>query len=73
MDFLVPGGHLRRGQPCLPDELFAIVARYYWGGGMSAEEKAAASAEELEADGRAAAEPSESEASESDESANDAE
>ena len=45
MDFLVPGGHLRRGQPCLPDELFAIVARYYWGGGLSAEEEAAAAAE----------------------------
>jgi len=69
LDFLFPpdqrrNKRARRHQLHLPDELFSIVARYYWGGGMSAEEKAAATAEELEADGRAAAEPSESEASE---------
>ena len=29
----------------LPDDLFPLVARYSWAGGMSAEEKAAAAAD----------------------------
>jgi len=46
LDFLFPGHFFRSGpgdddDPRLPDELFAIIARYYWGGGMSAEEEAA--------------------------------
>jgi len=52
LDLLFPGGRANaratRGQPRLPDELFAIVARYYWGGGMSVEEEIADAAEKEE-------------------------
>ena len=48
-DFLFPGDRpnkrARRQQPFLPDDLFAIVLRYYRGGGLSAEEEAAQVAE----------------------------
>ena len=37
----------KRDKLRLPDELFSIIVRYYWGGGMSAEEEAAAPAEAL--------------------------
>jgi len=36
LDFLFPSGRpskrATRHQPCLPDDLFPLVARYYWGG-----------------------------------------
>ena len=48
LDLLFPGGRpntrAKRDQPHLPDELFSIVARYYRGGGLSAEEEATAAA-----------------------------
>lgn len=52
LDFLFPGDRprrARRSQPRLPDELFTIVARYYWADEMSAEEEAAAAEEEAAA------------------------
>ena len=59
---LFPSGH-SRGHPRLPDELFAVIVRYYWGGGLSVEEEAAAAAEtaEREAEWAAFAESNESE------------
>ena len=39
LDFLFPGD-LRRREPRLPDDLFPLVIRYYWGGGLSAKEEA---------------------------------
>ena len=42
LDFLFPGDQPRRRarrlQQRLPDELFSIIARYYWGGELSAED-----------------------------------
>ena len=47
-DFLFPAGRpsrrAPRRQPRLPDELFSIIARFWWGDGLSAEEEAAADA-----------------------------
>ena len=49
LDFLFPGDRpsmrARRDQPRLPDELFSIIASYYWAGGMWTEEEAAVAAE----------------------------
>jgi len=52
LNFLFPGDQpppratkqAKRG-PRLPDELFSVIARYYWCGEPSAEEEAAAAAE----------------------------
>jgi len=48
LDILFPGGRpntrakrANGDKLRLPDELFSLIARYYWGGGMSAEEEAA--------------------------------
>mmetsp|Transcript_21814 Transcript_21814/g.65371 ORF Transcript_21814/g.65371 Transcript_21814/m.65371 type:complete len:121 (+) Transcript_21814:874-1236(+) len=35
----------KRGLPRLPNDLFRLVARYYWGGGLWAEEETALAAE----------------------------
>ena len=40
----------RRHQPRLPDELFSIIARFWWGGGWSAKEEIAAAVEAEESD-----------------------
>ena len=34
-----------RGRPRLPDDVFTIIARFYWGGGLRPEEEAAAAAQ----------------------------
>ena len=53
-DFLFPAGRpsrrAPRRQPRLPDELFSIIARFWWGGGWSAKEEIAAAVEAEESD-----------------------
>jgi len=47
LDFLFPSDQPRRRakrQPRLPDELFSIIVRCYWGGGLSGDEEAVAAA-----------------------------
>ena len=57
LDFLFPGEpqpqrnkQARRYAPRLPDEIFSIIACYYWGGGLSADEEVAAAAEAEESE-----------------------
>ena len=62
LDFLFPGERpnkrARRHQPRLPDDLFfSVIARYYCGGNLSAEEKAAAAIETEAAAARFPTEP----------------
>ena len=49
LDFLFPGDQprrrARRHQPRLPDDLFSVIAQYYFGGGLSAADEATAAAE----------------------------
>ena len=45
LDFLFPSDQSPLDQPHLPDELFSIIARYYWGGELTAEDEAAAAEE----------------------------
>mmetsp|Transcript_27702 Transcript_27702/g.85641 ORF Transcript_27702/g.85641 Transcript_27702/m.85641 type:complete len:124 (-) Transcript_27702:86-457(-) len=73
LDFLFPGDQPRRRarrQLRLPDELFSIIAQYYWGGGLSAEEELAAAAETAAA--TEAEEASDSEPEEPEEPSDDA-
>jgi len=44
LDLLFPGDQ-SRDQPRLPDDLFSIIARYCWDGGLSPEEETASTAE----------------------------
>ena len=66
LDFLIPNGRRRpntrgkRDQPHLPDELFAVIAGYYWCGELTAEDEAVASEAEAvasEAEAEADEEP----------------
>ena len=50
------GSRPARRHQRLPDELFLIIVRYYWGGGMSAEDEATADAEKAAAAAALAAE-----------------
>ena len=47
LDFLFPG--LGQPAPHLPDDVFSVIARYFWDGGPSTEEEAAAAASAAEA------------------------
>mmetsp|Transcript_17891 Transcript_17891/g.54488 ORF Transcript_17891/g.54488 Transcript_17891/m.54488 type:complete len:153 (-) Transcript_17891:154-612(-) len=50
LDFLFPSDQSPLDQPHLPDELFSIIARFWWGGGWSAKEEIAAAVEAEESD-----------------------
>mmetsp|Transcript_21488 Transcript_21488/g.64343 ORF Transcript_21488/g.64343 Transcript_21488/m.64343 type:complete len:124 (+) Transcript_21488:398-769(+) len=64
-DFLFPAGRpsrrAPRRQPRLPDDVFTVVARFYFGGGLWAEEEAAVVAEVAEREAAAEEEASDSE------------
>ena len=69
LDFLFPhdrpppqaNKQARRHQPRLPDDVFSVIARFYWGGGLWAEEEAAVVAEVAEREAAAEEEASDSE------------
>ena len=69
LDLLFPGDQpppqankqARRHQPRLPDDVFSVIARFYWGGGLWAEEEAAVVAEVAEREAAAEEEASDSE------------